>query len=720
MRCLLPLLLVLPAPVFALGQLLPTPPDSQRFGSDVGFLPNGNFVITDPDWSGIAERVGAVYLYAPDGTLISRLSGSTHDDAVGSGGVVVLANGNFLVPSPDWDAPGGITDAGAVTFGDGDLGFGQAEAQVSAANSLLGTQANDIVGSLGVQKLTNGHYVVASPEWDNGNLADAGAVTWGDGENGTVGGVGAANSLVGTHIGDHVGAVVTPLANGNFVVGSPLWDNDLKIDVGAATLRTGTSADPAALSAANSLIGASAGDQIGSGGFVALANGHAAFASPAWDNGIIVDAGAVTCIDGDTALPGVVGTGNSFVGSTNLDKIGSGGLIALANSGFAFASPSWDHGPIVDAGAVSRGGDMPGNGNVVGAGNSMVGGSANDRVGSGGVTALPNGNFVAVSPEWDDGGKPDVGAVRWMRGDGGTVGTLNRDTALRGNFAGDLAFARVTALVNGNYVVAANFAQNGPTLQAGAATWCPGDKICSKVIGTSRSLMGARDGDGIGTAGVFALSDGNYVVASPFVDSAQHTDSGAVTWGDGTAGSVGEVDATNSLVGRANDDQVGAFGVFALADGRYLALSPFWDGLDTDAGAITLAPAGQPFTGVVEEGNSLTGAAANDNLGWHLGARDTGDDRVVFAFWRTTNAGFPFAGAVAVVDTATPPVGAIDLEASAIRGVVPPHGGSQMRFDYHEASQSLVVGDPLANYVWLASLATAPLPGPIFHDGFED
>ncbi len=50
--------------------------------------------------------------------------------------------------------------------------------------------------------LTNGNYVVASPNWDNGPIVDAGAVTWGDGTTGITGPVTTTNSLHGTTAGD--------------------------------------------------------------------------------------------------------------------------------------------------------------------------------------------------------------------------------------------------------------------------------------------------------------------------------------------------------------------------------------------------------------------------------------------------------------------------------------------------------------------------------------
>ena len=127
--------------------------------------------------------------------------------------------------SPNW-ANGAATGAGAVTWGSGTFGVSGA---VSAANSLVGTTANDQVGSGvngGVLALSNGNYVVESPNWNNGAAAYAGAVTWGSGTAGVSGPVSATNSLVGTTANDQVGfSDVIALSNGNYVVSSPDWTN---------------------------------------------------------------------------------------------------------------------------------------------------------------------------------------------------------------------------------------------------------------------------------------------------------------------------------------------------------------------------------------------------------------------------------------------------------------------------------------------------------------
>jgi hypothetical protein len=253
------LLAFAPLPAHALGQLLPTPAGSGAFGTQVVYLPNGNFVVTDPEWTdGTQAQVGAVYLYGANGNLISRLTGSKTDDLVGAGGIVVLANGNFIVHSPFWDSSASAFDVGAVSFGNATIGFSAAQAEVSVANSLVGTQTNDRVGSPQTLALPNGHYVVVSDHWNRGQLQAAGAVTWSNGNTGTFGAVSAANSLVGTSAGDHVGLHVIVLANGNYVVASPLWDAGTTQDVGAVTWRPADAALPAEVSAANSAVGSTA------------------------------------------------------------------------------------------------------------------------------------------------------------------------------------------------------------------------------------------------------------------------------------------------------------------------------------------------------------------------------------------------------------------------------------------------------------------------------
>lgn len=200
----LTILLLLTAPSYAaaIGQVdIVGPPGSVEFGKTVTALPNGNLVITERG----ATDMGAVYLYRPDGTRISTLTGSTAGDQIGSNfqtpvgdlrSIVVLGSGNYLIVSPYWN-----NASGAVTWGSATTGV---SGVVSAANSLVGTTAGSYVGSNGVTVLSNGNYVVRSPYWYNGRVSRAGAATWGNGNSGTFGAVSTANSLVGSTQGDEV------------------------------------------------------------------------------------------------------------------------------------------------------------------------------------------------------------------------------------------------------------------------------------------------------------------------------------------------------------------------------------------------------------------------------------------------------------------------------------------------------------------------------------
>ena len=179
---------------------------------------------------------------------------------MGSSGITALSNDNYVVRSTSWDNAA-IQDVGAATWGSG---LGGTVGAISAANSLVGSDTDDWVGDE-VTALSNGNYVVGSPGWDNGFANDAGAVTWGDGLGGTVGAVGAANSLVGSTTDDRVGGVngIIALSNGNYVVNSLDWDNGSTVDAGAATWGNGLGGTVGAISTANSLVGITADDKVG-------------------------------------------------------------------------------------------------------------------------------------------------------------------------------------------------------------------------------------------------------------------------------------------------------------------------------------------------------------------------------------------------------------------------------------------------------------------------
>ena len=121
------------------------PPGSGAFGASVTVLDNGNIVVADPgyDGPGPVVDIGAVHVYSPQGTLISTLTGSSENDRVGNA-IAALWPGYFLVLSPGWDR-GDLAEAGAVTVVDAATGL---DGVVSEANSLLGDGAGDLVGNV--------------------------------------------------------------------------------------------------------------------------------------------------------------------------------------------------------------------------------------------------------------------------------------------------------------------------------------------------------------------------------------------------------------------------------------------------------------------------------------------------------------------------------------------------------------------------------------------
>jgi hypothetical protein len=736
------------------------PPGSGEFGRSVTALPNGNVVVTDPYYdAGTTVDVGAVYLY--DGAtkeLISTLTGASSNDRAGYNGVTVLTNGNYVVHSPDWDNGeatdagaatwgdkttgvsgvvsstnslvgssaddrigssvtalsngsyvvyscswdnGGLNDVGAVTWGNGTSGVSGA---VTSSNSLVGSTACDRVGSGGVTALSNGNYVVHSPDWHSGSVSSAGAVTWGDGTSGVAGPVSSANSLVGSAVNDRVGSQrVTELSNGNYVVNVPHWDNGSMYDAGAVTWGNGAAGVTGVISSTNSLVGDKDGDNVGYW-MSALANGNYVVISFNWDNGPATNAGAVTLVDGTGAVTGVVSSTNSLVGSSPDDRAGYGYVTALSNGNYVVRSWGWDDGGEADVGAVTWGDGTTGVTGAISSTNSLIGSTAGDRVGQGQVAALNNGNYVVVSPYWDNGGSADAGAVTWGDGDTGVSGLVSPGNSLVGGKAEDrVGSGGVTALTNGNYVVSSRSWDNATTADAGAVTWGNGTTGLSGPVSPANSLVGGAVGDAVGS--VTALSNGNYVVSSPSWDGGGTANVGAVTWCDGTIGATGVVSSTSSLVGSTGDDQVGSGdeggpGVTALSDGNYVVRSRYWDNAGlVDAGAVTWRNGTIGTSGVVSATNSLVGSTNGDRVGYDsVTVLSDGDYVVRIRYW--DNGSIVDAGAIAWGRSMSG-VSGVRGTVSAVNSVrgTAASGGSSMVYSYDETNGQLVVGRPADNVV---------------------
>jgi len=610
----------------------PHPAAGNQFGAAVVPLSTGNVAVTSPydDFGG--TDAGAVYLFSGStGALVSTLRGSNAGDQAGLGGVTALANGNYVVRSYRWNG-----DCGAATWSSGTAGI---SGTISSGNSLVGSTAGDQVGSYRVTALSNGNFVVSSPSW-NGSR---GAATWGNGTVGTVGTVSSGNSLVGVTANDQVGygysgyGGVIALSNGNYVVGSPNWDNGGVIDAGAVTWASGTLGVSGTISSGNSLVGSTASDQVGYGGVTALANGNYVVRSYRWNG----DRGAATWGSGTAGVSGTVSNANSLVGTAANDGVGFG-AIALSNGNYAVGSPNWNG----NRGATTWGSGTVGMMGTISSANSLVGANANDYVGGGGVTALSNGHYVVSSFNWNSG----QGAATWGSGTAGITGTISGANSLVGSSAGDLVGGSVIALSNGNYVVS-SLTWNG---KLGAATWGSGIAGISGTVSGANSLIGTSANDYVGRA-VTALTNGNYVVRSPDWNGSR----GAVTWGNGAAGTVGTVSSVNSLVGTTVGDQVGNGGVTALSNGNYLVRSYAWNGTQ---GAATWGSGTVGICGEISSANSLVGSNAGDRVGYDgVTALPNGNYVVRSRYWNVNRGaatwGNGAAGTAGVVSSANSLVG---------------------------------------------------------------
>ena len=681
------------------------PPGSGEFGRAVVTLPNGNFVATDPlfDLAGVPPIVdaGAVYLYRPDGTLISTLHGSSANDRVGRDSVVVLANGNYVICSADWDN-GAVVDAGAVTFASGATGV---SGPVSPANSLVGSAAFHNVGGSGAIALANGNYVVANPFWDNGAIIQAGAVTFGSGTSGISGPVSPSNSLVGSRMDDQVGFAVTALPNGNYVVATTTWDNGAVVDAGAVTFGSGTVGISGPVTSANSLVGTTTIDRVGFS-VIALSNGNYVVRSPVWNRGAIVAAGAVTFGSGTAGISGPVSPANSLVGSTADDRVGNFGVTALSNGNYVVASAFWDHGAIVDVGAATFGSGIAGISGPISPANSLVGSAAGDSVGDDSVTALSNGNYVVVSAFWDNGAIVDAGAATFGSGIVGISGPVSPANSLVGGTAGDQVglIGGVTALSNGNYVVNSPNWDNGAIVNAGAATFGSGTTGISGTVTSANSLVGGTAGDGVGSRGAIALANGNYVVRSHGWDNGAIVNAGAATFGPGVAGFSGPVSPANSLVGGTPNDFVSLGGVTALSNGDYVVATTNWDdGPVVDAGAVTFGSGSVGISGAISPGNSVVGSTESDRVGYDgVTALPNGHYVVGSSFW--DNGAIANAGAVTLGLSTAEVVGPI-TDTHSVLGLV--GGGGPSSFGYDPLRNQLAVGQRASNRVVLQRTGVA-------------
>ncbi|MBV9522341.1 MAG: hypothetical protein JO010_06090, partial [Alphaproteobacteria bacterium] len=495
----------------------------------------------------------------------------------------------------------------------------------------------DKIGSGGViAAASGGNFAVLSPNFAGGK----GAITV---ANATAGTLSASNSLIGAASGDALGSGGgAALANGDFVVASPGFGGGL----GAASFLGGNGGTVGAVSIANSLIGTATTDHVGSGGVLALATGNYLVMSPNWNGG----SGAVTFGNGTTGTLGAVSAGNGLVGvgasarigtpddatplvEDNIDvAIGASPIPATPRFGvLALATGNY---LVTQNGAVTFGNGKTGVTATVSAQNSLLG----VGVGGGGIVLLPNGNYLVSSPFATINGLVDAGAVTFGNGMTGVTGTITAQNSLVGANSGDLIGFGFQSLPF-------------PESVKGSELWQLGVAEGKVPFGRLSAADFAAVGINVNTPGVFGtiavLSNGDYVVSSPFALSAQGGQ-GAATFGSGTTGVTGVISAQNSVFGNSSggtfanivqdDPANGTFVVSSVANfGQVTIVGGSLKGIETilgagsPSGSVTITPTA--LQNALAGGNSVTLVATNDitvasplNLGNGALTLDAGND----------------------------------------------------------------------------------------------
>ena len=470
-------------------------------------LSNGNFVVCNAEWdNGAAMNVGAATFCS--GTTgctaavgpANSLIGTTANDQVGLTGIAVLSNGNYVVRSPFWDN-GGKANIGAATFCSGTAGC--TATTVSTSNSLFGSTTDDQVsgfGGGGIVALTNGNYVVNSPDWDNAATSEpnAGASTWCSGTTGRTGAVAAGNSLIGPSLGDRVGGLGVALTNGNYVISSSQWNNPspVAIGAGAVTFCNGTTGCLGEVTSSNSLVGSSNGDNVGLP--KALTNGNYVVTAGGWNNGAINDVGAATFCSGTSGCTGPVSPANSLIGTTTGDGVGGSNLLPLAGGSYLVISSYWDNAVTGNAGALTRCSGTSGCTGTVSPANSLVGTREDDFLGAtafGESGALANGDYVVRSSVWDNAGIVDAGAVSYGFGNGGTVGPITAANSVRGTIANGGSLQNFSFGSTNNKLVVGRPAENIVTV------FTPDNPNALRITSITRLANGHIVLQGIGVPG---------------------------------------------------------------------------------------------------------------------------------------------------------------------------------------------------------------------------
>lgn len=555
----------------------PTPLAGELFGTIVIILPNGNIIVTDPNDSSIAASSGAVHLYNPfTQTLVASIYGDVANDRLGSNGITALTNNNYVIASAGDDV-GGIVNAGSVRLMNGTTGM-------QIGNTIAGDIANDQLG-VRITALANNNYVITSTLDNEGGITNASSVRLVDGTTG----VQIGSTIAGDVTGDQLGSKsIIALANNNYVIVSPYDDEGGIVDAGSVQLVNGITG----AQIGGTIAGDVASDRLGFSGITPLANNNYVIASPNDDEGGIVDAGSVQLVNGTTGAQ----IGSTLAGDVASDWLGNKSITALANNNYVIASEVDDEGGIVNAGSVRLVDGTTG----AQIGSTLAGDVTDDRLGNNGITALANNNYVIASPGDDEGGIANAGSVRLVNG---TTG-IQIGSTLAGDVTNDALGSSVTALGNNNYVAASYVDDVGVIIDAGSVRLMDG----TTGVQIGSTIAGDVASDALGYSGITALANNNYVIASSVDNESGNTSAGSVRLVNGTTG----VQIGSTIAGDVAFDKLGSNGVTALSNNNFVIASQYdQEGGIFSAGSVRLVDG----TTGAQIGSTIAGDAINDGLG---------------------------------------------------------------------------------------------------------
>ena len=570
---------------------------------------SSGYVIGLPRWDrGSLVDAGAARWLAADGSTVGEITAGNALVGRAAGDWVGAAVAS--VGHSDWIAfwnwrEGGAFNTAAITHV---AGAGPHVGEVSASNSLYGASPADQIGSGGFVRLPNGALLVLSPAHDGPGEGDSGAITRFDPGVVRVGPIGPENSLLGRSL-DRLGSTgsVTVLPDGHIVITVPDANRNPAVQVGAVAYRRSDLPLTGWLEPSNALYGNVELDRVGSGGVRVLADGSYLVLSPNADIGDLADAGAATIGPVGVGVAGLVSAANSRVGRSAGDRVGSAGATPLVKGGAVVLSPQWrsDSG-VAGAGAATL---MRSSAEVgaVDASNSLVGATAGDFANAT-VAALGNGHYVVETRAWN--GLPAYrGAVTWGDAASGAVGAISasRSIVARPGASGSSVFGSVVALDGGNYVIGAPRWQDQIGTSLGAAFWIDGGAQAAGPVDSfvARATVGSRPGGQTGRA-VYALPGGGHLVGSAWVDTPSGQRS-ALTQVPPRPKAGRVANAGNSLHGTASEFLWPRITV--RADGSWISMEPGYTlpGVPGWAGALTIGWADGSTLGPISPSNSIIG-----------------------------------------------------------------------------------------------------------------